>query len=87
MHRDCVDDDTQRAEIVAATAPEAGLTMKLRTILVVALLLSGFAGCSHNELFSGLDYCYWADWTNHHSYLSCCNDCGQCETCRPGAVQ
>jgi hypothetical protein len=47
--------------------------IKRATMLLAALLLVGVCGCSHNEMFSALDrHCYLADWTNHHSCLSCC---------------
>jgi hypothetical protein len=47
--------------------------MKIIFALLVVLSLCGFSGCSHNEMFSALDrHCFFADWTNHHSCLSCC---------------
>jgi hypothetical protein len=82
------DDDTQRAITADSSAPfvvKLAITMTFKKLLLVAALLAGFSGCSHNQLFSGLDQCYLADWTNHHSYLSCCCDGGssrqRCANC------
>jgi len=63
--------------------------MKRRTVLLIALALFAVSGCSHNNLFSRLDHCYLADWTNHHSYLSCCCDGGgnNCQNCRANCVR
>jgi len=76
-------DDTQRA----ACGPlflQAIVTMRFQTILLVGLLSLGLCGCSHRDWFAPLDRCYLADWTNHHSYLSCCRDgdgSGHCNNC------
>jgi hypothetical protein len=54
------------------------MAAKIALVLVVILLPLGFSGCVHNEMFSFLDYCYLADWTNQQSPLSCCPD-GDCQ--------
>ncbi len=46
-------------------------------VLFVGVTLSG---CAPKETFSWIDRnCFVADWTNHHSCLSCCRNgpCGQ----------
>jgi hypothetical protein len=50
--------------------------MRLKSLLVslAAFVALGFSGCVNVDPFSSLDYCYLADWTNHHSHLSCCKD-------------
>jgi hypothetical protein len=74
-------------QIVGPFVVMLAITMKVKKLLFLAATLwAGISGCSHNELFSGLDRCYLADWTNHHSYLSCCCDGGsspqRCAKCR-----
>jgi hypothetical protein len=59
----------QRGEIMAA---------KLTLALILLLVPLGLSGCVHNEMFSFLDYCYLADWTNQQSPLSCCPN-GDCQ--------
>ena len=57
--------------------------MRAKLILFVLFwpLLSGSCGCAPSELFSGIDrHCFLADWTNHHSCLSCC--CCKSGSCR-----
>jgi hypothetical protein len=47
--------------------------------LALALCFA-FSGCAPKEMFSWIDRnCFVADWTNHHSCLSCCHNggCGQ----------
>jgi hypothetical protein len=62
--------------------------MKIKTVLFLALLSLGVSGCSHQDWFSSLDHCYLADWTNHHSYLSCCCDGrGNCQHCQSNDCQ
>ena len=53
---------------------------RIKAALLSLLLLvpSGCAhwGCEPKELFSWIDRnCFVADWTNHHSCVSCC--CGK----------
>jgi hypothetical protein len=55
------------------------MRLKLRIFLATTLLSIGFSGCVHNEMFSCLDYCYLADWTNHHSHISCCCKDDSCQ--------
>ncbi len=44
----------------------------LSLALPLAVSLSGC--CAPKELFSWIDRnCFVADWTNHHSCISCCN--------------
>jgi hypothetical protein len=55
----------------------------LRSILLLVLLAS-VAGCAPSELFSSIDrHCFLADWTNHHSCVSCC--CCKNGSCRRGS--
>jgi hypothetical protein len=64
-------------------------SMKLKLFLLLLLFAPFLSGCSHNELFSCIDrHCFIADWTNHHSCVSCCrhgswdwfgnNECPHC---------
>ena len=56
------------------------MTARLILIKLLILVLLVFAGCAPKELFSCVDrHCFVADWTNHHSCLSCCQNggCGQ----------
>jgi hypothetical protein len=46
------------------------------SLMIVAALWT--TGCAPNDLFWRLDRCYLADWTNHQSCLSCCDD-GNCQ--------
>ena len=65
-------------------------SMKLKLVLLLILCVLVVSGCSHCELFSCIDRrCFIADWTNHHSCLSCCRygswdwvDNNQCPHCR-----
>jgi hypothetical protein len=54
------------------------MVFKRLLVLIAILAPLGFSGCVHNEMFSCLDYCYLADWTNQQSPLSCCPD-GDCQ--------
>ncbi len=51
-----------------------------------ALILSfsfALTGCAPSELFSCIDrHCFNADWTNHHSCVSCCGH-RRCQHARP----
>jgi hypothetical protein len=51
-------------------------------LLCLALLLPIAGGCrAPSELFSWIDrHCFVADWTNHHSCVSCC-------CCKNGSCQ
>jgi hypothetical protein len=58
---------------------------RLQAIAIAISLCSCVAGCTPvgcrpKELFSWIDRnCFVADWTNHHSCVSCCRNgnCGQ----------
>jgi hypothetical protein len=56
--------------------------MHAKLVLILAMMVVTLAsGCAPNELFSAIDrHCFVADWTNHHSCISCC-DCkhGSCQ--------
>lgn len=42
-----------------------------------------FVGCAPKETFSWIDRnCFVADWTNHHSCVSCCRN-GGCQQAYP----
>jgi hypothetical protein len=60
--------------------------MRLAFCCIILLLLPLMAGCcAPSELFSCIDRnCYVADWTNHHSCVSCC--CCKHGSCRRPAA-
>jgi hypothetical protein len=56
---------------------------KLKVAALVVSFSLTFAGCAPRESFSWIDRnCFVADWTNHHSCLSCCCD-GNCRQAHP----
>jgi hypothetical protein len=56
---------------------------KLTFAAMFAFFAISFAGCAPRESFSWIDRnCFVADWTNHHSCLSCCCD-GNCQHAPP----
>ena len=65
----------------------AMLATLIRFVLLLPIAV-GICGCAPSELFSGIDRnCYVADWTNHHSCVSCC--CckhGSCRRPAPAAL-
>ena len=59
------------------------MNRKLKVATLMLLLPFNFAGCAPKESFSWIDRnCFVADWTNHHSCLSCCCD-GNCQQAHP----
>jgi hypothetical protein len=51
--------------------------------LVLSFVMYGFVGCAPRESFSWIDrHCFVADWTNHHSCVSCCRN-GGCQQSYP----
>jgi hypothetical protein len=55
----------------------------LRAAAIAALFAASFAGCAPKETFSWIDrHCFVADWTNHHSCVSCCRN-GGCQQAYP----
>ena len=55
------------------------MSSKLKTFAAIASLFFGLAGCAPKETFSWIDRnCFVADWTNHHSCISCCTH-GNCQ--------
>ncbi len=61
------------------------MTVKLKLLMLFLPLVVSFSGCrAPSELFSAIDrHCFVADWTNHHSCVSCC--CCKHGSCRrPG---
>ncbi len=64
------------------------MSARLFAFILLLPLASGVcgcapSGCAPSELFSCIDRnCYVADWTNHHSCVSCCC-CKHGSCCRP----
>jgi hypothetical protein len=56
------------------------MLVRLKFLVLAGLLSVTLTGCAGIDLFSCCDrYCYLADWTNHHSCLSCCPHTGCCD--------
>jgi hypothetical protein len=58
----------------------ADMIVKLKRLVLLGMFAACLAGCAPKELFSCCDrHCFLADWTNHHSCVSCCpqNNCCQ----------
>ncbi len=56
---------------------------KLKLVALFAFFTLPFAGCAPRESFSWIDRnCFVADWTNHHSCVSCCCS-GNCQQSPP----
>lgn len=56
---------------------------RLKAVVLAVALTSCLGGCAPKEMFSWIDRnCFVADWTNHHSCLSCCRN-GGCQQCGP----
>jgi len=56
---------------------------KLKSAALFAFFALAAAGCAPRESFSWIDRnCFVADWTNHHSCLSCCCS-GNCQQSPP----
>ena len=63
--------------------------LRLVLLLLLAVSITGCSprgGCSPKDLFSWIDRnCFVADWTNHHSCMSCCN-CKNGSCCKPALL-
>jgi hypothetical protein len=58
------------------------MSAKLQIAAIAMSLSFGFVGCAPRESFSWIDrHCFVADWTNHHSCVSCCH--GNCKQAHP----
>jgi hypothetical protein len=62
------------------SASAEGAIMRLKSLILslTILIASAASGCINTDPFWRLDHCYLADWTNHHSSMSCCPD-GHCQ--------
>jgi hypothetical protein len=75
-----VDDETKRIVVAKRrTLIRGELHMLAKSHFAALALCLAFTGCAPKEMFSWIDRnCFVADWTNHHSCLSCCGKgCGQ----------
>ncbi|MCI0333797.1 MAG: hypothetical protein L0228_11315 [Planctomycetes bacterium] len=58
------------------------MTARLKAATLILSFSLGLTGCAPSQLFSCIDrHCFIADWTNHHSCVSCCH--GNCQHAQP----
>lgn len=72
------DDDNAIAHEFQCDGRGAIMRVKSLVLWLTLAFASATTGCVNVDPFWRLDHCYLADWTNHQSCLSCCDD-GNCQ--------